>query len=259
MRVALIYPPSCDPTAPYLSVPTLAAWLRRHGVDVVPIDANLEAWEHLLRRGALEALAARIERRLGGLEARSSLSHPEQLVYTQLWQARGDAAAVPGAIEAALATLRDRTGARFYDAGAYEAAVATVEAALRVVSAAHAPLVVDMVGYRTPFSLLTAEEIARGGVASPAGSAGRRLARGRIARPALSRAVAIEAARRDTRRDVADGPRAGTGPKYVRGGRANFRADPLRRGRSAHRGCAKQFVCDDGAQVAGLRALLPGR
>jgi len=161
MRVALIYPPSCDPTAPYLSVPTLTAWLRKHGVEVLPIDANLEAWEHLLRQGPLEDLAERIERRLARLDQRPSLSHPEQLVYTQLWNARGDAAAVPAAIEGALSTFRDRTGARFYDAAAYERAVATVEAALRVISAAHAPLAMDMVGYRTPFSLLTAEEIAR--------------------------------------------------------------------------------------------------
>lgn len=161
MRVALIYPPSCDPTAPYLSVPTLTAWLRKHGVDVLPIDANLEAWEHLLRRDTLERLAARVEARLAALDGQASLSHPEQLVYTQLWNARGDAAGAPSAIEEALATLRDRSGERFYDPVAYESAVSVVEAAMRVVAAAHAPLAVDMVGYRTPFSLLTGEEIAR--------------------------------------------------------------------------------------------------
>jgi hypothetical protein len=161
MRVALVYPPCCDPTAPYLSVPTLAAWLRKHGVDVLPIDANLEATEHLLRKDSLEALAARLERRLAKLDAKPSLSHEEQLVYTQLWRARGDATAVPHAVDDALAVLRDRTGERFYDAAAYEQAITTVDAALRVASAAHAPLAFDMVAYRTPFSLLTAEEIAR--------------------------------------------------------------------------------------------------
>ncbi len=48
MGVALVYPPSCDPTAPYLAVPTLAAWLRREGIDVLPVDANVEAWDALL-------------------------------------------------------------------------------------------------------------------------------------------------------------------------------------------------------------------
>jgi hypothetical protein len=161
VRVALIYPPSCDPTAPYLRVPTLTAWLRAHGVDVLPVDANVEAWEWLLSRDRLEALAERIEARLARLDGRPSLSHAEQLEYAALWSARGDAATVPRAIDAALATLRDRSGRRFYDPDAYASAVATVDAAQRVVSAAYHPLALDFVAYRTPFSLLNAEEIAR--------------------------------------------------------------------------------------------------
>jgi anaerobic magnesium-protoporphyrin IX monomethyl ester cyclase len=159
MNVALIYPPSCDPTAPYLSLPTLTAWLRTNGVDVMPIDANLEAWESLLARAPLEKLRRRVELRLARLEKQSSLSHDDQLLYATLWRARGEAADVPRAIDAAIATLRDRT--RFYDDQAYEAAVATIEAAQRVVSAAFAPTSLDFVAYRTPFSLLTADEIAR--------------------------------------------------------------------------------------------------
>ena len=40
-NVALIHPPACDPTAPYLAVPMLAGFLRAHGVDVLPVDANV--------------------------------------------------------------------------------------------------------------------------------------------------------------------------------------------------------------------------
>jgi hypothetical protein len=161
VRVALVYPPACDPTAPYLALPTLTAWLRTHGVDVLPIDANVEAWEWLLSRPRLEKLAARIEERLAALESQDSLSHDDQLAYSALWAARGDAAAVPRAIDGALAVMRDRTGKRFHDPRAYADAVATIDAAQRVVSAAHHPLSVDFVAYRTPFSLLCAEEIAR--------------------------------------------------------------------------------------------------
>ena len=56
MKVALIYPPTCDPTAPYLSVPTLCAYLRENGVEVLPIDANVEAFDALLRRAPLAEL-----------------------------------------------------------------------------------------------------------------------------------------------------------------------------------------------------------
>jgi hypothetical protein len=159
MRVALIYPPTCDPTAPYLSVPTLAAWLRQHDVEVTTIDANLEAWEALLTREALEDIRARIETRIRHLEAKSALAHEDQLVYAELWSARGDADAAPSAIDQAVATLRDREA--FYDPDRYDQAVAVVQAAQRAISAAHAPLALDFVAYRTPFSLLSAEEIER--------------------------------------------------------------------------------------------------
>jgi radical SAM family protein len=159
MKVALIYPPTCDPTAPYLALPTLTAWLRAHDVQVLPIDANLEGWEHLLTQSSLTSLGQRIEQRLAPLERRPALAHADQLLYSTLWQARSDAAQAPPAIADALATFRDRE--RFYDPTAYSAAVSTVEAAMRVVAAAHAPLSIDFVRYRTPFSLMNEREIAR--------------------------------------------------------------------------------------------------
>ncbi len=157
--VALIYPPSCDPTAPYLAVPTLTAWLRKHDITVLPIDANLEGWEHLLREEPLEQLRTKMDARLRELEKKVTLTHQEQLLYASLWNARGDAAHAPGAIADALSVFKDPS--RFYDHGNYAAAVDTVESAMRVVSAAHAPLTIDFVAYRTPFSLLTPKEIER--------------------------------------------------------------------------------------------------
>lgn len=154
MKVVLVYPPTCDPTAPYVSLPLLGACLRAAGHEVLLVDANLEAFDRLFRPETLAALAARLERRLARLEARTSLDHEQQLAYTALWGARGDAASAPGAIVDALATLRDRTGERFYDPTRYEAAVGAVESALRLVSAAHHPLELSFAGYRTPFSLL---------------------------------------------------------------------------------------------------------
>src|SRR6185503_6669586 len=103
-----VYPPTCDPTAPYLSVPTLTGFLRREGIEVLPIDANVEAYDRLLRRAPLEALAERALARLQKLERKASLSHVEQLLYTTLWAARGDCEAAPAAIDDAVAVMRDR-------------------------------------------------------------------------------------------------------------------------------------------------------
>src|SRR5579862_8825142 len=159
MKVALIYPPSCDPTAPYLALPMLTGFLRANGVDVLPIDANVEAYDALLRRTSMEAMRERLEERLRRLERRAALDHTQQLEYHALWQTRGDAHAVPDGIDEAVAILRDPV--RFMDPELYACAVDTVDAALRVVSAAFAPLQLDFTAYRTPFALTTPEEIAR--------------------------------------------------------------------------------------------------
>lgn len=157
--VALVYPPTCDPTAPYLAVPMLTGFLRANGVSVLPIDANVEAFDELLAPAPLGALRDRLEARLGVLDARPKLRHGEQLEYAALMHARGEAHAVPDGIAEAKAILRD--GARFFDPEAYASAVATVDAAMRVISAVHHPLSLDFTAYRTPFGLTTMAEIER--------------------------------------------------------------------------------------------------
>jgi hypothetical protein len=158
MNLALIYPPTCDPTAPYLAVPMLTGFLRQHGVQVTPIDANVEAFDRLLQPAALAALRDQLERRLAELDGRSTLDHASQRAYLALWKARGDAQAAPEGIAEARAVLKDPV--RFFDAEAYGRATETLESALRLISAAHAPLELSFSGYRTPFALTTPDEIA---------------------------------------------------------------------------------------------------
>src|SRR5688572_31294053 len=98
MKIALIYPPTCDPTAPYLAVPTLSGWLRAHGHEVLPIDANLEGWEHLLSERELRRLGGRVRERRLQLEALPALGHTEQLTLAALVGAEADADSAPRAI-----------------------------------------------------------------------------------------------------------------------------------------------------------------
>lgn len=157
--VALVYPPTCDPTAPYLAVPMLTGFLRANGVRVLPVDANVEAFDHLLEPSSMASLRDRLEARVAELDAKSALTHPEQLELAALLRARSDAHDVPEHVASAKASLRDE--ARFYDAEAYDVAAATIDAALRVVSATHHPLHLDFTAYRTPFGLTSMTEIAR--------------------------------------------------------------------------------------------------
>jgi anaerobic magnesium-protoporphyrin IX monomethyl ester cyclase len=159
MKIALIYPPTADPTAPYLSVPALTGYLRSKGVDVLPIDANIECYDLLLRSENLELAARQIDRRLALLSKKAYLDHNEQMVCVTLARAKGIAPSLPGNIEDAVDVMRDRSGKRFFDPVSYEAAVDVIESALELISAAYTPIALDFSAYRTPFSLLGIREI----------------------------------------------------------------------------------------------------
>lgn len=165
VKLALIYPPACDPTAPYPALPALAGFLRPQGIDVTLIDANLEGFLGLLRRDRLTELGEHVERRIAALHRRRALDHQAQLELLTLLRVRGEARVVPAEVGPALRTLR--TPARFYDPEAYASAIHTVDAALRVISAAHAPLHLDFLAYRTPFALTSPDEIARDAANDP--------------------------------------------------------------------------------------------
>ncbi|MEW6079665.1 MAG: radical SAM protein [Thermodesulfobacteriota bacterium] len=162
MKIALIYPPATDPTAPYISVPLLTGCLRAKGMDVVPVDANVEAWDRLLNKDSLLTFRSRLERRIRNLRQKKVLKHTDQLAWIALQEARAGAAATGDAIDEAVAVMRDRSGARFYDPVCYASALETIESALALISAACTPLELGFGGYRTPFSLLSPEEIAAG-------------------------------------------------------------------------------------------------
>jgi anaerobic magnesium-protoporphyrin IX monomethyl ester cyclase len=159
MTVALIYPPACDPTAPYLSVPLLTGVLRSRGVTVLPVDANVEAFDALLRQAPLARLAQRIQKRWARLTGKRALGHTDQLLYLRLTEVMPDLEWVPEAIADALAVLRDGSGNRFYDPVQYEKAVGTVMKALALISAAYSPLEMDFTAYRTPFALLSEAQV----------------------------------------------------------------------------------------------------
>jgi hypothetical protein len=82
MRIALIYPPTCDPITPYIALPTLTAFLRHHGVAVLQIDASLEAYDRLLRPSYLAEMAKRATARLWRLIYEDKAVSPQR--YRQL-------------------------------------------------------------------------------------------------------------------------------------------------------------------------------
>jgi len=159
MKIVLMNPPSCDPTMPSLAVPTLTGWMRSRGYEVVQIDANAAAYDHMLRPDFMTAVLQRIEKRLHVLRRKKSLGHCDQLTVVSLACALEEAGNAPDYVSSAIATLRDKSLTDFLDPQKYEHARSVIDACLRLISAAWAPLELTFLAYRTPFALLGKEAI----------------------------------------------------------------------------------------------------
>jgi radical SAM superfamily enzyme YgiQ (UPF0313 family) len=136
MNVALVFPPQGHFTQPYLSLPSLAAYLRQHGVGrVEQIDASIEAYDHFLSRPRLARSLERV--RSGGglaaLERRAELGFSDMERYQRLSEIELAGDEVCARIEEAKRVLR--TPQLFYDYERYLWAGRTLEQGLRLFSA----------------------------------------------------------------------------------------------------------------------------
>jgi hypothetical protein len=65
MKVMLLFPPNWTPSMPHLALPTLSAFLRGHGVEVIQRDLNIEVFDAVLTRSYLEASIAQLRHDYG--------------------------------------------------------------------------------------------------------------------------------------------------------------------------------------------------
>src|SRR5690606_36321082 len=60
MKVMLLFPPNWTPSMPHLSLPTLTAYLRMHGVEVIQRDLNAEVFDEILTRKYMKNTLTRL-------------------------------------------------------------------------------------------------------------------------------------------------------------------------------------------------------
>ncbi len=140
MKVALVFPPQGHFTQPYLSLPSLTAFLRANGVsEVEQIDESIEAYDHFLTRARLARSLERVRagEGLAALDARASLRFSEMERYQTLSEIALAGDEVAARIEEAKRVLR--SPAEFHDYQRYLWAGRTVEQGLRLFSAEYAP------------------------------------------------------------------------------------------------------------------------
>lgn len=81
MRVMLLCPPNWTPTMPHLALPTLTAYLRQHGVEVIQRDLNVEVFDQVLTQKHLQQAVALVrERFASGLNRGDTAAPPPERV-----------------------------------------------------------------------------------------------------------------------------------------------------------------------------------
>lgn len=85
MKVMLLFPPNWTPSMPHLSLPTLTAYLRMNGVEVIQRDLNAEVFDEILTRKYMRNVVKRLRTDYGADVTRKppKQSHPrrEQLLW----------------------------------------------------------------------------------------------------------------------------------------------------------------------------------
>ncbi|MDQ1273149.1 MAG: hypothetical protein QG591_1779, partial [Planctomycetota bacterium] len=136
MKVLLLFPPSWHPSQPYLSLPSLTAFLRQNGVCVVQRDVNIELLDILLTKKTCSEFYQKIVDTLRSMDmpgeaSRRGASPDYQEKRQALVSALELIPSVIDKVEPAKNTLRSEG---FYDLDRYIESVNTVNDALGILS-----------------------------------------------------------------------------------------------------------------------------
>lgn len=152
-KVMLLFPPDWYPSEPYLSLPTLTAFLRRAGHDVVQKDVNLEMYDWYFSADFLKRVLKRVPQQLDRLKrlARDrGLSEEETGLQMALCECtRSRMADLIEQAERAKAIIRSPD---FYDAAKLEWAMNVFREVTSTISLVYAPARICMPPMETDLS-----------------------------------------------------------------------------------------------------------
>ena len=80
MKVMLLFPPNWTPSMPHLALPTLTAYLRSYGIEVIQRDLNAEIFDEILTRKYMKDALARLRQDYGPTANKRPVrrSHPDR-------------------------------------------------------------------------------------------------------------------------------------------------------------------------------------
>ncbi len=155
--IYLVFPTSWHPSQPYLSLPSLKAFLAQHGIhDVVQRDLAIELLDHLCTWERTKPLYERIVRELADLGSRPRLSQMEREKYGKLLEAEEIIPALKDHIDAAKHSQRSE---EFYDLDRYMENLKIMDVWLDNILAPYYPSQLTVIGSQMRFSPYSTKEI----------------------------------------------------------------------------------------------------
>lgn len=162
MRVLLLFPPSWHPSQPYLSLPSLTAFLRQHGVHhVIQRDLNIELLDILLTKKTCGEFYQKIVDKLRCMDnswgtSRRDVSTGWREKYQALVHAAEAFPAIIDKVEPAKNTLRSEG---FYDLERYMESVHVINESLSIMSALYHPSSLTALNNDMRYSVYSSQEI----------------------------------------------------------------------------------------------------
>ena len=155
--IYLVFPSSWHPSQPYLSLPSLKAYLNKHGIhDVEQRDLAIELLDHLCTWDRVQPLYERIIRESKALSARPRLSSFESEKLAKLREAEEVIPALYDQIDAAKASLRCED---FYQIDRYMESLKIIDVWLDNILAPYYPSQLTVIGSQMRFSPYSSQEI----------------------------------------------------------------------------------------------------
>ena len=155
--IYLVFPSSWHPSQPYLSLPSLKAFLGQNGIhDVVQRDLAIELLDHLCTWERTKPIYDRILSQLKELEAKTYRSQFEQEKYQKLYEASQVIPELKDQIDGAVGSLRCD---EFYDIDRYMESLKIIDVWLDSILAPWHPSQLTVIGSTLRFSPYSTKDI----------------------------------------------------------------------------------------------------
>lgn len=155
MKVMLLFPPNWTPSMPHLALPTLTAYLRMHGVEVIQRDLNADVFNEILTRQYMKEAIARLRNDYGPNASRKPPKQAHPARDQVLW-ALNEGPHLAEQVQAAKRVIRSDD---FFDGAKSRAAFEVIIRCLEIASLPYYPASLHLQSYHAAYPVDSSEGI----------------------------------------------------------------------------------------------------